>query len=229
MTEVDKRLRTIRSFVRREGRITPGQRRALSELWPRYGLDPAGVLDLDAVFGRRARRMLEIGFGNGEALSAMAAAHPQHDYLGIEVHRPGVGRLLLALESQDLSNVRLVCADAKAILAQHVADASFDEVYLFFPDPWPKSRHHKRRLLQPAFADLVRSKLKPAGLLHLATDWADYARHMLEVLSAIEGWENLAGPSAYAARPGQRPLTKFERRGQALGHQVWDLIFRRKD
>lgn len=219
--------RHIRSFVRREGRMTGAQRRALDELGPRYGAPGDGVLDFAALFGRRAPVLLEIGFGNGEALLAMAAARPDADFIGIEVHRPGVGALLLRLDQAGLGNVRVVCDDAQAWLERHVPDASLDALHLYFPDPWPKARHHKRRLVQPAFAALVRRKLKPGGILHMATDWEDYARHMLEVMTAAEGYENTADAGGYAPRPDYRPPTRFERRGQRLGHGVWDLIFRR--
>jgi len=218
--------RPVRSFVRREGRMTHAQRRALDELGPRYGLPhDQGVLDLDGAFGRSAPRVLEIGFGMGDALAEMAAAHPEQDYLGVEVHRPGVGSLLLKLDDLGLSNVRVLCADAVQVLKGCLADHALDAVHIFFPDPWPKKRHHKRRLVQPAFVELVRRKLKPGGRLHLATDWEDYAQHMLEVLETTAGLRNAAGPGGFAPRPDYRPLTKFERRGQRLGHGVWDLIF----
>ncbi len=227
MTENLPPLRGIRSFVRREGRFTPGQRRALEELWPRFGVTPAGTIDFEALFGRRAPVVLEIGFGNGAALAAMAAAAPEKNFLGVEVHRPGVGGLLQRLAEQGLTNVRVAQADAKALMEQSIPDGSLDAVYLFFPDPWPKKRHHKRRLLQPEFAELARRKLAVGGVFHAATDWAPYAEHMLAVLTAAPGYTNLAGPGAYASRPSYRPLTKFEARGQRLGHGVWDLLFER--
>jgi tRNA (guanine-N7-)-methyltransferase len=227
VTENPPPLRGIRSFVRREGRFTPGQRRALAELWPRFGISPTEMLDLPQLFGRSAPTVLEIGFGNGATLAAMAAAAPEKNFLGVEVHRPGVGGLLQRLAEQGLSNVRVVQTDAKALLEQCIPDASLDAVYLFFPDPWPKKRHHKRRLLQTEFAQLVRRKLVVGGIFHAATDWAPYAEHMLEVLTAASDYTNLAGPGAYAPRPGYRPLTKFEARGQRLGHGVWDLLFQR--
>lgn len=221
-------LRRVRSFVRREGRLTPAQAHALQELWPRYGLELAPEpLDLDAVFGRQAPRVLEIGFGDGEGLLETASAHPERDYLGIEVHRPGVGRLLRGVESGQIPNVRAWCADAVEVLDTQLCDASLDAVHVFFPDPWPKKRHHKRRLIQPAFAQLVRRRLKIGGLLHSATDWGDYAEHMRDVLEAADGFENALGAGQFAPRPGDRPLSKFERRGQALGHPVWDLLYRR--
>lgn len=220
--------RGIRSFVRREGRFTPGQRRALAELWPRFGVEPTGLLDFAALFGRHAPVVLEIGFGNGASLAQMAAAAPEKNFLGVEVHRPGVGRLLQTLAEQGIGNVRVAAIDAATLLAQCIPDASLAAVYLFFPDPWPKKRHHKRRLLQPAFAELVRQKLEVGGVFHAATDWQPYAEHMLAVLETAPGYANLAGVGAYAPRPGYRPLTKFEARGQRLGHGVWDVLFQRR-
>jgi len=220
--------RAIRSFVRREGRITDAQRRALEELLPRFGVTPGeATLDFAALFGRDAPVHLEIGFGNGEVLATMAAAHPQNNYLGIEVHRPGVGMLLRRLEAEGLANVRVACSDAREFLEQRIPEGSLSGVYVFFPDPWHKKRHQKRRLVQAAFVALLARKLKPGGWLHLATDWEDYARQMLAVLSAAEGFENAAGQNQFAPRPETRPHTRFERRGQRLGHGVRDLIFRR--
>ena len=171
--------------------------------------------------------MLEIGFGNGEVLSLLAAAHPQNNYLGIEVHRPGVGNLLLQLDKQGLSNVRIVCADAKLVLQQQIPPASLDTVYLFFPYPWPKTRHHKRRLVQTDFAALIQACLKSNGTFYVATDWEHYAAQMMEVLSLMPGLENIAGPGRYVVHADYRPPTKFERRGKKLGHKVYDLAFRR--
>jgi tRNA (guanine-N7-)-methyltransferase len=230
MSDVGTPHRPIRSFVRREGRLTRAQDRALATLWPRFGIDvgpETGRLDLDAVFGRQAPRLLEIGFGDGEALAALAEAHPDIDYLGIEVHRPGVGHLLLQLEARDIANVRVICQDAVPVLQAHIPDASLSGVHIFFPDPWPKTRHHKRRLIQPELAALLRHKLAPGGYVHLATDWAHYAEWMLEVMGAAAGFVNLAGPEGYVLRPPTRPETRFERRGRRLGHGVWDLMFRR--
>ncbi len=219
--------RPIRSFVKREGRMTDAQRRAFESHWVRYGIDNADTpLDCTALFGRDAPVILEIGFGNGDALAALAALYPENNYLGIEVHRPGVGRLLNRLAADGSANVRVLAADAVEVLERRIADDSLAAVHLWFSDPWPKKRHRKRRLLQPAFAQLVRRKLKPGGLFHLATDWQDYAQWMLEVLSAADGFENSAGPGQYGAR-GERPLTRFESRGRRLGHGVWDLRFRR--
>lgn len=224
---MQEKWRKIRSFVRREGRLTKGQQRALDELFPLYGLKAEGYFDLDAVFARSAPRVLEIGFGNGTSLAAMAAAHPENDYLGIEVHRPGVGNLLLQIEKDELKNIRVMSDDAVEILEHNIADDSLDAVYLFFPDPWHKKKHHKRRIVQPDFAQLLRKKLRAGGVFHMATDWEDYALHMMEVMSVAEGFENTAGAGNYVERPEYRPLTKFEQRGHRLGHGVWDLIFRR--
>ncbi|WP_297527334.1 tRNA (guanosine(46)-N7)-methyltransferase TrmB [Thiohalobacter sp.] len=220
------RARRVRSFVRREGRLTRSQARALETLLPRWGLaDGDAPLDLDALFGRSAPRTLEIGFGNGESLARMAAASPDQDFLGIEVHRPGVGHLLLEIERLGLGNVRVLCADAVEVLEKRIQDETLDWVLLFFPDPWPKKRHHKRRILQPAFIDLVGRKLRPGGRFHMATDWEDYARQMLETMDAAPGFRNTAGRGRFAPGPGDRPETKFERRGRRLGHGVWDLVY----
>jgi tRNA (guanine-N7-)-methyltransferase len=207
--------------------MTPAQERALAELLPRYGIaDGDAPIDFAAVYGRTAPVHLEIGFGNGAALAAMAAAHPENDYLGIEVHRPGVGHLLRTVAEAGLTNVRVISADATEVLAQRISDAALTAVYIFFPDPWPKLRHHKRRLIQPPFVALVARKLRPGGMLHCATDWQNYAEQMLAVLAAEPALENLAHD--YAARFAERPLTKFENRGARLGHGVWDLAFRRR-
>ena len=222
--------RSIRSFVRREGRLTRGQQRALDLLWPQFGIEAGeGPLELDTLFGRSAPKVLEIGFGMGASLAQMAAAKPDWDFLGIEVHRPGVGTLLRHIEEQGLSNVRVICADAVEVLKQRIPDASLDRVQLFFPDPWHKKRHHKRRIVQPEFVALIAAKLKPGGVFHLATDWENYAQHMLAVLSASPQFRNQAGEGHYAPRPEERPLTKFEQRGQRLGHGVWDLLFVREE
>ena len=217
--------RHVRSFVRREGRITRSQQRALDDLLPRYGVELHGLLDLDATFGRRAPRTLEIGFGNGASLAKMAALAPDQDFLGVEVHRPGVGHLLLEIERYQLTNLRAVCIDAVELLERHIAPASLDRVLLFFPDPWPKSRHHKRRILQPAFVATICERLKPGGLFHMATDWQPYAEQMLAVMDTAPGFRNSAGRGQYASKPDYRPETKFERRGLRLGHGVWDLVF----
>lgn len=217
--------RSVRSFVLRQGRITRAQQAAFTGLMPRYGLDPAqGRFDLAAIFGRDARRTLEIGFGNGDSLLALAAAHPDEDFIGIEVHRPGVGRLLMDIESQKLANLRVICSDAVEVLEHCLPDASLDAVLVYFPDPWPKKRHHKRRLVQPEFVTQIALKLKRGGRLQLATDWPDYAEHMLTTLSANPDLVNAQG-SGYAARSDDRPLTRFESRGLKLGHPVRDLVF----
>ncbi len=219
--------RRIRSFVRREGRLTAGQQRALDELWPRFGLETGTRLDLDAVFGRHAPRILEIGFGNGAALAAMAEHQPECDFIGIEVHRPGVGRLLQELERRGLKNVRIFREDAVPVLRDCIPDSSLARLLLFFPDPWHKKRHHKRRIVQPDFLGLVARKLVPGGILHMATDWENYAEHMLAAGDASPAFRNCAGTGHFATRPEYRPVTKFEQRGQRLGHGVWDLMFER--
>ncbi|UCE89570.1 MAG: tRNA (guanosine(46)-N7)-methyltransferase TrmB [Pseudomonadota bacterium] len=219
--------RRIRSFVRREGRITKAQQRALDDLLPRYGIAPDKPIDFVHEFGRDASCILEIGFGNGEVLAQLAQRHPDNNYLGIEVHRPGVGSFLNAVEALGLENVRVICADAAEVLGQQVPDASLDALLLLFPDPWHKKRHHKRRLVQPAFAQLVRRKLKFGGRFHMATDWEDYAEHAMQVLSVAPGFRNIASAGGFAAPPDWRTETKFERRGRRLGHGVRDLIFER--
>jgi tRNA (guanine-N7-)-methyltransferase len=234
-----KFLRSIRSFVLREGRLTAGQQRAFDELWPRFGiggepdedLDWHGetALDLAAIFANDHPVTLEIGFGNGDSLAEMAAAAPERNFIGIEVHRPGVGHLLLKIEELGLTNLRVMRKDAVQVLGHALAPASLDRVQLFFPDPWHKKRHHKRRILQPELVPLLARVIRPGGLFHAATDWQDYAEHMLAVLTAASDlFENVAGPGNYTPRPAERPLTKFEQRGHRLGHGVWDLVFRRR-
>jgi len=221
--------RAVRSFVVRAGRITGAQSRALEELWPRFGLEcGAQPLDPAAVFGRIAPLTVEIGFGSGEHLAALAQAHPGRDHLGIEVHPPGVGRLLLLAGRAGLTNLRIVCHDAVEVLERAVAPGSIDEFLILFPDPWPKKRHHKRRLIQPAFVRLVADRLRPGGVLRLATDWEPYAAQMLEVLGGCEMLENLSPAGAFMPRPEGRAPTRFEQRGTRLGHAVWDLAFRRR-
>ena len=216
--------RRIRSFVLRQGRMTVAQNRALDALLPKYSL-PEGPLEPAAVFGRDARRTREIGFGNGDTLAELARRHPEEDFIGAEVHRPGVGRLLNALEAERLTNVRVACEDAVQLCGERLPDACLDAILIYFPDPWPKKRHHKRRLLQPEFAALLAMKLKAGGQLHFATDWRDYAEQALAVLTACPGLENSA--AGYAPRPVARPATRFEQRGLKLGHEVFDLVFRR--
>ncbi|HEU4624422.1 MAG TPA: tRNA (guanosine(46)-N7)-methyltransferase TrmB [Steroidobacteraceae bacterium] len=219
--------RSIRSFVTRTGRITEAQQRALADLWPKYGVEyRPQPLDLDTLFGRRAPRVVEIGFGNGENLAALAAAHPERDYLGIEVHRPGVGRLLLAAEEAHLANLRIACHDAVEVLERQIPENALDEVLILFPDPWPKKRHHKRRLIQPPFVALLASRMRPGGIIRLATDWEPYAQQMLEVLGANSSLANLSADGGFVERPAERVLTRFEKRGTRLGHGVWDLAFR---
>ena len=219
--------RQIRSFVLRQGRVTNAQRRACEELLPVYGMPfvPA-PLDLDRLFGRSAPKILEIGFGMGETTAAIAQAHPENDYLGIEVHTPGVGSLLKQVAELNLKNVRVIQHDAVEVLQQMIAAAALEGVHLFFPDPWPKKRHHKRRLIQPTFVTLLATRMKSGAYLHAATDWEDYAQQMLQVLSAEPALENTT--TDFAQRPASRPETKFERRGVKLGHRVWDLVFRKR-
>jgi len=223
----DQHTRRIRSFVRREGRLTPGQQRALDELWPRYGMAADTSLVASVAFGRTAPLTLEIGFGNGASLAAMARQDTESNYVGIEVHRPGVGHLLKQIETERLENVRIYCHDAVEILNQCIDDHSLDRVLLFFPDPWHKKKHHKRRIVQPPFASLLARKLKRGGVFHMATDWQAYAEHMLEVMDSATAFSNAAGKQNYSERPDYRPTTKFEQRGRRLGHGVWDLVYRR--
>lgn len=230
-TEKDSRPhRQIRSYVLREGRLTPGQQRAFDTLWPQWGLEyQPRQLDLHQVFGNDHPVYLEIGFGNGESLAEMARRHPERNYIGVEVHGPGVGHLLLKLQEYGCTNVRTVRHDAVEVLDHMLGPASLQGVYLFFPDPWHKKRHHKRRILQPPFLDKLARVIRVGGFFHAATDWQHYAEQMMDVLGA-EGlrFENQAGPGDYTPRPAERPLTKFEQRGQRLGHGVWDLIFIRR-
>ncbi|MET0380029.1 MAG: tRNA (guanosine(46)-N7)-methyltransferase TrmB [Spongiibacteraceae bacterium] len=225
VSEDKKFMRTIRSFVLRTGRMTAGQERALEEHWPSKGLlRENGLLDYATIFGRSAPIVLEIGFGMGASLVTMAKAAPDKDFIGIEVHRPGVGRLLHTMVEQGVENIRAYCDDAVEVLQQCIADDSLACVQIFFPDPWHKKKHNKRRLIQPEFVQLLRKKLQPGGVIHLATDWQDYAEHMLAVMSVAAGFKNQGG-DGYAPRPESRPLTKFEARGERLGHGVWDLLY----
>lgn len=219
--------RRIRSYVLRAGRVTAAQERALGELWPAYGLEAAGLLDLDAVFGRHAPRCVEIGFGAGEVIGALARANPGIDYLGIEVHRAGVGRLLLRAEQEKLGNLRVICRDAVEVLHECLPEASLDEVLVFFPDPWHKKRHHKRRLIEPVFVTLLAARLRAGGVLRLATDWQEYAEQMLAVCNAEPRLASASADHGYVARPAFRAPTRFERRGERLGHGVWDLAYTR--
>ncbi|PHP93279.1 tRNA (guanosine(46)-N7)-methyltransferase TrmB [Pantoea agglomerans] len=221
-------LRRIRSFVRRQGRLTKGQQQALDTLWPVMGVEyqPEPV-DLPALFGREAPVTLEIGFGMGASLVTMAQNTPHQNFLGIEVHAPGVGACLAAAKEADVQNLRVMCHDAVEVLEKMIPDNSLRMVQLFFPDPWHKARHNKRRIVQVPFAELVMRKLKLGGVFHMATDWEAYAEHMLEVMNSIEGYRNQSEQQNYVPRPETRPLTKFEQRGQRLGHGVWDLMFER--
>jgi tRNA (guanine-N7-)-methyltransferase len=220
--------RRIRSFVTRAGRVSTGQRRAMDELGPRFVVPFAPQQpDWTRVFGRAAPRVLEIGFGMGATTAEIASHRPDDDFLGVEVHEPGVGALLKLMGEQGVSNIRIIQHDAVEVLEQMIAPDSLDGVHIFFPDPWHKARHHKRRLIQPKFVALLVSRLKPGAYLHCATDWQNYAEQMLEVLGADPALENTA--DGYAPRPEYRPVTKFERRGLRLGHGVWDLVFRKRD
>lgn len=218
--------RPVKSYVKRQGRITSGQKRALNNHLTTFGLDhQLGVFDYQAIFSRNAEVAMEIGFGNGDALIEMAKNHPDMDFIGVDVHEPGVGRLLSSLKEQQLQNVRVVMHDAVEVLQNNIPDKSLARVMIFFPDPWPKRRHHKRRLIQPEFVDVVVSKLKPCGVLHCATDWEDYAGQMLKVLMMNEYLINTSEDDTFVDKPPFRPETKFEQRGKNLGHGVWDLIF----
>jgi len=221
--------RPIRSFVLRQGRLTPAQARALESLWSKYGIDwQAELFDWNAAFGRDADLVVELGFGNGDALAQMAAAEPEKNFIGIEVHPPGVGSVLQKIEQQQLENVRVISVDGIDVLESMVADGCLSELRLYFADPWPKKRHHKRRIVQTAFLDLLARKLRSGGRLHMATDWQPYAEHMLETCEAHSEFRNLAAENSYIECPDWRPETHFERRGLRLGHGVWDLLYQRR-
>jgi tRNA (guanine-N7-)-methyltransferase len=220
--------KSIRSYVVRAGRITEGQKAAFAEYWPNYGLSlHSGKLDIDTTFGRSGPRVIEIGFGMGGSLLDMVQAEPEKNFIGIEVHSPGVGRLIHGAGKLGLSNLRVYLADATDVMEDCIEDGSIDRLQVYFPDPWHKKKHNKRRLIQPQFVQELRSKLKLDGIFHLATDWEPYAEYMLEVMEAAEGYENLAGAGQYSPRPDYRPVTKFEQRGERLGHGVWDLRYKR--
>lgn len=222
------RARSVRSYVTRAGRITEAQQRALLELWPRFGVEfAAGALDLDRLFGRRAHRTLEIGFGNGEHLLECAQAAPECDFLGVEVHRPGIGHLLLGAAQAGISNLRVCNHDAVEVLELQIPPASLDALQLLFPDPWPKKRHHKRRLVSPPFVDLSVSRLKSGGRIHLATDWEPYAMQMLAVLDACGALANCVPGGGFLDAAPVRTATRFERRGERLGHRVRELLYQR--
>jgi len=224
----DRPNRSVRSYVLRAGRVTEGQRRALDELWPLFGIEAGtGPIDFFALFGNDHPVIMEIGFGNGEATWRMAQEHPEENYIGVEVHRPGVGRLLLNIEAHELANVRIACEDAVGLLRERVKERSLAGVRIYFPDPWPKKRHHKRRIVQPEFIGLVAKKMRGDGILHLATDWQPYAEQMLEVMKLSAEFENLSVSGGYCPKPDWRPATKYEQRGRRLGHEVFDLVFRR--
>ena len=226
--QTDKFTHRIRSFVKREGRLTKGQAAAVERQWPVMGLvHQKSEIDFSQTFGRKAPLVLEIGFGMGHSLVEMAKNDPKSDYIGIEVHGPGIGACLMEAEAQSVTNLRLIQHDAVEILEDCVADGSLSKVQIFFPDPWHKKRHHKRRLVRPDFVQLLQKKLMDGGILHLATDWENYAEHMLEVMHAESGWENLSETNDYIPRPDSRPLTKFEKRGHRLGHGVWDMQFKK--
>jgi tRNA (guanine-N7-)-methyltransferase len=224
--DIPNHLRRIRSFVLREGRMTPAQQRAFDEHWARFGIDYTGIAqDFDARFGHHAPRVLEIGFGNGEALAWASEHDLSRDYIGVEVHGPGVGRLMNALAARNASNVRIYKHDAVEVLEQEIPAGTLAQARIWFPDPWHKKRHNKRRIIQPGFVAMLATRMAPDGLLHLATDWEPYAQHMLEVMEAAPAWRNAIGPGQYAEKPDWRIETHFERRGLKLGHGVWDLLY----
>lgn len=230
-SETLKKTFQLRSFVRREGRMTHAQKNALEVLWPKYGLSEKEVLEEYKLSeDEKFPVVLEIGFGMGQSLLEMAKNNPHKNYIGIEVHRPGVGSLLAHLEAENITNIKVYMADAVEVLKQCLLPNSLSEVYIYFPDPWPKKKHHKRRLIQIEFMQIINSRLKPGGIVHCATDWEDYAHHMMSVLSEASHqfhWTNLAGEGQFSRRPDWRPETKFEQRGQRLGHTIYDLIFQK--
>jgi len=226
----ENKKRRIKSFVIRAGRMTEAQQRGYNELWSIYGLELADALiDPQAVFGNDAPVVAEVGFGMGDSLAEMAKAAPETNFIGIEVHRPGVGRLLHLAEEYELKNLRVYCDDAIEVLKQCVPAQSLHRLQLFFPDPWHKRRHNKRRIVRPEFMALVREKLLPGGVFHAATDWQDYAEFIVKLMDGVPGYKNQAGDAQYSAKPDYRPETKFERRGERLGHGVWDLLYERID
>lgn len=227
-SETEGRKRGIRSFAIRSGRMTKAQRQAWDEHWPSKGLTTSdSLLDYRAVFGNPNPVVMEIGFGMGGSLVEMARSAPELNFIGIEVHRPGVGALLVKASEVALKNLRVFCNDANEVIARAIPDASLARVQLYFPDPWHKTRHNKRRLVQPEFVQGIRQKLQIGGVFHMATDWKPYAEHMMKVMDQSVGYQNQSGEGCFAERPEYRPITKFETRGQALGHGVWDLLYQR--
>ncbi len=226
---IEYKKKPIRSYVIRAGRMTEGQKKAFDRWWPRYGLRLAnGLIDPNEVFEREAPLVLEIGFGMGDSLLQMAKSEPDKNFIGIEVHPPGVGRLINLAGDEEISNLRVYMADAKDVLEDCIPDGAIDRFQLYFPDPWHKKKHHKRRIVQVEFMRLVAQKLSSKGVAHLATDWEEYAEHMMEVMCAMDEYKNQAPEFQYSETPSFRPETKFERRGERLGHGVWDLLFSRK-
>jgi tRNA (guanine-N7-)-methyltransferase len=229
-SKIEQKYRTIRSYVIRGVRMTDAQQNAFSIHWPRWGLSAdEGLIDFDSAFVRAAPRTLEIGFGMGGSLAEMAAKQADRDFIGIEVHKPGVGKLMHTMAERDIDNIRIFCHDAVEVLDRCIEDSSLDRVQIFFPDPWHKNKHRKRRLIQSEFVEQLRQKVRPGGCLHLATDWQNYAEQMLQVLNLAPGYRNMSENRSYISRPDDRPLTKFELRGERLGHGVWDLMFERID
>lgn len=227
-TQTESPRRAIRSFVRREGRMTPSQERALESQWARYGVElTQSTLDLAALFPSPGPVYMEVGFGMGDSLLALARRYPERNFLGIEVHRPGVGRLLNLAAQYEVDNLRVMSTDAVDVLTHNIVDGALNGMFLFFPDPWPKKKHHKRRIVQPAFTHLIARKLKHGGMFHMATDWEHYAHWALEILNRTPGLKNVSADNGFASDRDDRPPTKFERRGLKLGHGVWDLIFSR--
>lgn len=225
-----KYIRKVKSFVLREGRLTNGQAAAIEQNWPTMGLEyTKEPISIAGVFGRDAPTTLEIGFGMGKSLVEMAAKMPQHNFIGIEVHKPGVGACLMDAAEQGLGNLRVYQHDGVEVLADSIGETCIDCIQLFFPDPWHKKRHHKRRIVQPDFVASLQRNLKIGGVFHMATDWENYAEHMLEVMNQVPGFKNLSAKGDYIDRPDSRPLTKFEQRGHRLGHGVWDLMFERTE
>lgn len=230
MTETEKHHRPIRSYVLRQGRLTLGQERAFEQLWPKYGIDFDGQpLVQEELFPSQQPLFLEVGFGNGESLAQMASEAPQKNFIGIEVHSPGVGHLLIRAQELELTNLRIIRHDAMQVLEKGLAENALDGFLLYFPDPWHKKRHHKRRIFRPVVVERLAQLIKSGGTLHTATDWQNYAESMVAMMANFEDdFENVAGAGNFSPRPEYRPITKFERRGEGLGHGVWDLIFRRR-